>query len=95
MLTSDSEGLPIAALEALAAGMPVVSTPVAGMRELLGSGAGTVVADFTPTAVASATLAALRDPQARARQGAAGRRLVEERHSMAAMVERYVDCYRA
>lgn len=95
VLTSDSEGLPLAALEALSAGVPVVSTAVPGMHELLGSGAGTVVADFTPAAVAGATLAALRDPQARARQGAAGRRLVEERHSMAAMVERYVDCYRA
>ena len=36
LMTSDSEGQSIAVLEALAAGTPVVTTPVAGMRDLDG-----------------------------------------------------------
>ena len=74
--------------------MPVVSTDVPGMHELLGSGAGTIVAGFSPAAVAAAIAAALRSPQTLAQQGASGRRLAAERYSMAAMVERYLDCYR-
>ena len=44
LVTSDSEGQSIAVLEALAAGTPVVSTPVSGMREL----AGVRIASFDP-----------------------------------------------
>ena len=44
LVTSDSEGQSIAVLEALAAGTPVVSTPVSGMREL----DGVRVASFDP-----------------------------------------------
>ena len=40
VVSSDSEGQSIATLEALAAGTPVVSTPVSGMTGLLGGGAG-------------------------------------------------------
>jgi glycosyltransferase involved in cell wall biosynthesis len=94
VLTSDSEGLPLAALEALEAGVAVVSTDVPGMHELLGSGAGTIVADFTPAAVAEAIVVGLQSPETRAQQGTAGRRLMAEQHSMAAMLDGYLECYR-
>ena len=54
VVSSDSEGQSIATLEALAAGTPVVSTPVSGMTGLLGGGAGTIVADFAPETLATA-----------------------------------------
>ena len=50
LMTSDSEGQSIAVLEALAAGTPVVTTPVAGMRDL----DGVAVADFTAEGLAAA-----------------------------------------
>ena len=56
MFSSNWEGLSIAALEALAAGTPVVSTDVAGMRELLGSGAGTIVPSWEPSELAAAVV---------------------------------------
>ncbi len=90
-VSSASEGQPLAVLEALAAGVPVVSTPVSGMRDLLGTGAGTVV--DRPGDLAEALIAVLRDPEGRARMGTIGRALVAERHSAAAMVAAYRALY--
>lgn len=86
------EGLSIAALEALARGVPVVSTDVAGARELLVTGAGVIVpqdADALGIAIAEA----LGDPAGRRRMGAEGRRLHAERFSVARMNEDYRRIY--
>jgi glycosyltransferase involved in cell wall biosynthesis len=91
--SSTWEGLSMAALEALAAGTPVVSTDVAGMRELLGGGAGTIVAGWEAADLAAAISALLGDPQRRRAMGQTGRRLVAERFSTAAMVRRYAQLY--
>lgn len=88
------EGLSIAALEALARGVPVVSTEVDGSAELLGSGAGVIVAQ-DDDALADGIIAALADPAARRRMGAQGRRLHAERFSTARMMERYRALYAA
>ena len=87
------ENSPLAVLEALAAGTPVVSTPVSGMRGLLGGGAGVVVDDFTPEALAAAIRELLHDPARRAAMGAAGAALVRERYSLEAMVAAYEGRY--
>jgi glycosyltransferase involved in cell wall biosynthesis len=86
------EGLSIAALEALARGVPVVSTDVAGARELLTTGAG-VIAPQDADALAGAILNALADPAARARMGAEGRHLYAERFSVTRMNEDYRKIY--
>jgi glycosyltransferase involved in cell wall biosynthesis len=91
--SSNWEGLSIAALEALAAGTPVVSTDVAGMRELLGSGAGKIVQGFEPRELAAAIVELLDDPARRRQMAAAGRRLVADRFSMDAMEDRYAALY--
>jgi glycosyltransferase involved in cell wall biosynthesis len=93
VFSSNWEGLSIAALEALAAGTPVVSTDVAGMRELLGSGAGKIVHSWEPRDLASAVVEVLDDAALREQMAAAGRRLVAERFSMAAMEDRYAALY--
>jgi glycosyltransferase involved in cell wall biosynthesis len=86
------EGLSIAALEALARGVPVVSTDVAGARELLTSGAGVIV-PHEAGALAAAISGALGDPAARERMGAEGRRLHSERFSVARMNAGYRELY--
>jgi glycosyltransferase involved in cell wall biosynthesis len=88
------EGLSIAALEALARGVPVVSTEVDGSAELLGSGAGVVVAQ-DDIALADGIIVALADPVARQRMGAEGRLLHAERFSTARMMQRYRAVYAA
>jgi len=91
LVTSDSEGQSIAVLEALAAGTPVVSTPVPGMAEL----DGVTVATFDPEDLARATRELLHDPVRRHRLGRAGARLVRERFSADYMVTAYERAYHA
>jgi len=90
LVSSDSEGQSIAVLEALAAGTPVVSTPVSGLRGL----AGVRIAGFDPGSLAAAVRELLHDPLQRTNMGAAGAKLVRERFSAEAMVDAYERCYR-
>jgi glycosyltransferase involved in cell wall biosynthesis len=89
VVASDSEGMSMTALEALASGVPVVSTPVEGMSQLLTSGAGTIANDFTPGALAGPVLELLADPERRREMGRIGRELVRRDHGLEAMVSRY------
>jgi glycosyltransferase involved in cell wall biosynthesis len=91
--SSDWEGMSLAALEALAAGVPVVSTPAEGMRDLLGSGAGLLAAGFEAPALAASLLEALESPARRAAMGARGKALVEERFGVGRMADAYDAIY--
>ena len=62
VFSSDWEGLSLVALEALAAGTPVLSTPVEGMRDLLEGGAVTVTGAATPADLAGGMIDLLADP---------------------------------
>ena len=82
VMTSDREGMSNAMLEALAAEVPVVSTPVSGTEALRGGGDGTapgVVVDFDAAAVAEGVRGVLEDAERRrAMAAAAGRRARDE-----------------
>ena len=90
--SSDWEGLSLVALEALAAGVPIVSTKVAGADEVLESGAGIAV-PHSASALADAIAGLLGDPARRRAMGDAGRCLHRERFSTERMVERYLTLY--
>lgn len=76
----DVEGLGIVCLEAQASGVPVVVGSSGGAPETVVEGTtGTVVEGRRPAEVARAIERLLADPGLRRRQGAAGRRHVEER----------------
>ena len=70
-LPSHHEGLPIALMEALALGLPVVATDVGGVAELVTDGKEAVlVPPRSPSCLAEALVALARDPDRRARDGA-------------------------
>lgn len=55
LLPSRVEGMPLAALEAMCVGVPVISTPWPGAEELLGRGSfGAVLPDWNPASAAGA-----------------------------------------
>ena len=56
------EGIPVALMEALAAGMPAVGTEMGGIPELLHDGAGVLVPERDPEAIADAIERLVADP---------------------------------
>lgn len=71
-LASLHEGLPVAMMEALALGLPVVATDVGGVREMVDPGCeATLVRPGHPEELAAALIAVLTDPQRRAEMSAA------------------------
>ncbi|NUP23165.1 MAG: DUF3492 domain-containing protein [Streptomyces sp.] len=72
VLSSVVEGFPIGLVEAMLCGRATVSTDVGAVVEVIG-GTGLVVPPRNPRALAEACVALLRDPERRARLGAAAR----------------------
>jgi glycosyltransferase involved in cell wall biosynthesis len=85
VLPSFAEGLPVVIMEALALGRPVISTPVAGIPELLQTGVnGWLVQPGSAEQLAAAMMEALTAPvEALARMGSAGAQAVAQRHNAA------------
>ncbi|WP_326699693.1 DUF3492 domain-containing protein [Streptomyces sp. NBC_01754] len=72
VLSSAAEGFPVGLVEAMFCGRATVSTDVGAVVEVIG-GTGVVVPPRNPGALADACIALLRDPERRARLGAAAR----------------------
>jgi glycosyltransferase involved in cell wall biosynthesis len=94
VLPSHYEGLPLAVLEAMAAGRAVVATAVGGVPEAVLNGVtGVLVRPRDPSALAKAIHMLLADPLLAHRMGAAARSRVEREFSSAAMVQRVTRIY--
>jgi glycosyltransferase involved in cell wall biosynthesis len=94
VLSSDSEGLPIALLEAMACALPVVVTAVGAMPEVVDHGrAGLLVPPRNRAALTEAIGSLISDPVRRAATGTAGLSRVEERYSARRMTRDYERLY--
>lgn len=94
VLASVSEGLPVALIEAFAAGLPAIVTDAGGMPEVVGCcGAGIVVPPSQPEALARAILALARDPARLRALGEAARRCYAAHFTLERMVADYFRLY--
>jgi glycosyltransferase involved in cell wall biosynthesis len=73
VLPSRMDPCPLALLEAMAVGLPVVATSVGGIPEQVGTDGGVLVAPEDVDGLADAVLRLAASPELRARLGAAGR----------------------
>ena len=81
--SGDSEGTPVAILEASAAGLPVISTRHAGIPEAVQDGiSGILVQEGDITGMSEAMRSLLETPGLARRMGDAGRRHIRERYAM-------------
>jgi glycosyltransferase involved in cell wall biosynthesis len=95
-LSSRSEGMSNAILEAMAAGLPVVATDVGGNPECVVHGAtGFIVPPGDDEAMARCLLEVLSTPGLAAEMGEAGRARVAELFDVDGMVRRTVELYAA
>jgi glycosyltransferase involved in cell wall biosynthesis len=83
VLASFAEGIPVVLMEAMAMGLPCVSTYIAGIPELIvDERDGLLVMPSDVEGLANALERLLRDPELRSRLGAAGRQRVVEKYDL-------------
>lgn len=93
VLSSSWEGMPLSVLEAMREGLPVISTGVAGIADIISHGeSGLVVPRGDAAALSEAILHCWEDPAHARRMGDAGKRLVQALEEQG--VDTYVDAYR-
>jgi glycosyltransferase involved in cell wall biosynthesis len=88
------EGLPIAILEGMASGLPLVATAVGEVPTVIEDGrTGALVPAEDPGSLAAAVIELLQDPAKRERLGATARQLVEDEFSAERMTAEYLRVY--
>jgi glycosyltransferase involved in cell wall biosynthesis len=94
VLPSISEGLPLAAVEALAAARPIVATEVGGTPEVvLNDQTGLLVPPNDSAALAQAIHRVLSNPPLARRLGTSGRRFVERHFDVRLQIDRTMGLY--
>ncbi|MEM8973292.1 MAG: glycosyltransferase [Pseudomonadota bacterium] len=92
VLTSHSEGLPVAVVEAMAAGLPVLITPGCNIPEVEDWQAGYIV-EPEPDAVVKGMAMMFDDPEHARAMGDRGRLLVREKFTWKRIARRMCDVY--
>ncbi len=87
------EGLPVATLEAMAAGCPIVATAVGDVERIVPPEAGALVPPGRPQELAGAIAGLLGDPERRRAQGRAARAHAQQHHGLEAWSRRLLAIY--
>jgi glycosyltransferase involved in cell wall biosynthesis len=94
LMTSISEGIPLTIIEAMAAGLPVVSTAVGGIPEMIEHGTTGLLAQAGDhQALADALIQLHRNPDQRSQIAEAGRQRARQQFSLNAMLDGYRQLY--
>jgi len=90
------DGIPVALMEAMALGIPVISTTVSGIPELVENGAGLLVEERDIHGLAMAIKSVLALPnKAREEMGIKGRALIKENFNLEKEVDRLVELFKS
>jgi glycosyltransferase involved in cell wall biosynthesis len=95
VLSSRTEGVPIALLEAAAAGTPIVATKVGSVPEVVTEGEAWLIEPEAPQALADAIERALQDPARSASQAARAQKRLATEFGHDAWLERHDEIYAA
>ncbi|MEK7477562.1 MAG: glycosyltransferase family 4 protein [Candidatus Coatesbacteria bacterium] len=95
VLSSVLEGQPMVLLEAMASALPVITTDIAGIRDMVEDNVtGIVVSQEADDDMAQAMIRLADDPALLLRLGAEGRRKAEQSYSVEMTAEQYASAYR-
>lgn len=92
--SSHREGLPLAVLEAMMAGLPVVATSVGDIPNVVTEETGVVVPPHRPDLLAAALEDLLNNPEKRSAMGKAAHRRALKEYSLEVWMERHRELYR-
>jgi len=96
LITAGWEGLPLAALEAMALGLPLIISDVGGNREAIVNGeTGYLIPQRDATAFVKAALDLLNEPARAQRMGQAGAARVRREFGLQTMSDKVAQVYRA
>jgi glycosyltransferase involved in cell wall biosynthesis len=95
VLSSRTEGTPMALLEAMSAGVPVVAFAVGGIPQVLDRDSGWLVAPEDAASLANAIAEVLSTPDEARRRAARAREIVAAKFGVAQWMERIGQVYRA
>ncbi|KKG83989.1 glycosyltransferase family 4 protein [Methanosarcina mazei] len=87
------DGLPLALLEAMAMGKPIVATPIAGIPEAITDGENGILVAPGAEQIALKIDLLLRDREYAERLGRRAKKTVEERFTWEQAAERFLQCY--
>jgi glycosyltransferase involved in cell wall biosynthesis len=93
VLTSEVENFPVSLMEAMAAGLAVVTTRGTGCAEVVGD-TGVLVEPHDASQIRDALLALTRDPERCRELGRAARRRIETELAWPVVARRYEELYR-
>lgn len=95
LLPSHSEGLPYTLLEAMAAGLPVIATPVGAIPDVVDEGVHGLLVPVGDTAAIAAAIAKIAArPALVAAMGIAARRRIARRYTVARLAQDFAQLYR-
>jgi len=90
----DMEGIPVSLMEAMACGMPVISTYHSGIPELVADGkSGLLVPEKDADALAESLLYLLKKPGRWSEMGRSGRKIIEREYDIEKLNRRLVKIY--
>ncbi|HWA55707.1 MAG TPA: glycosyltransferase [Gemmatimonadales bacterium] len=94
VLSSRTEGTPIALFEAMAAGVPVVATAVGGVPDVVGTGEAWLAAPESPEGLEKAIRDAMDNSRAGTERTARARERLRQHYAVEPWIDRHIELYR-